>query len=352
MVVGFMKKKMIAAVLHKIGEQLRIETLKVPKLKAEEVTVRIRAAGICHSDLNYRDGVSPVGHLPIILGHEISGEIVAIAQNAREVEEGDRVCIHYVKSCGECLFCRIGKENLCENYQMIGKDVDGGFAEFINVPAKNVLKLPDSIPIEHGALIGCAVSTALHTLKRTRVRFGDTVVIYGVGGVGLHAVQLAARVFEAGRIIAVDISDKKLKLAKDYGADYVINGAHEGVLDRLYELTEGRFADVVLEFVGSRKTIEDAVNCVGKGGKLALVGIGSEDICVSPYKTIIGKEIELIGVNDHLKSEMAQLIELIQTGKIDLSKSITHRFSLEAVNRGIEILEKKIEDPIRIIVAQ
>jgi len=348
--VRFMKKKMKAAVLRKIGEKLKIETLKMPKLKAKEVTVRIRAAGICHSDLNYRDGVSSVGHLPIILGHEISGQIVDIAENVEGVGEGDRVCIHYVKSCGKCLFCGMGKENLCENYQMIGKDVDGGFAEFINVPAKNILKLPDCIPFEHGALIGCAVSTALHSLKRARVRFGDTVVIYGVGGVGLHAVQLAAKVFEAGKVIAVDISDGKLELAKDHGADEIINGAIEGVMDRLNELTGGKFADVVLEFVGLRKTIDEAINCVGKGGKLALVGIGSEDIDISPYKTMIGKEMELIGVNDHLKSEMTQLIKLIQTGKVDLSRSITRRIPLEAINKGIEALEKKIEDPVRIMV--
>jgi threonine dehydrogenase-like Zn-dependent dehydrogenase len=148
------------------------------------------------------------------------------------------------------------------------------------------------------------------------------VVIFGVGGVGLHAVQLAARILKAGKVIAVDTSDRKLQLAKDYSADAMINGAQEDVLHRLDEITDGRFADVVLDFVGLPKTIEDAVNCVGKGGKLGLVGIGSEDICISPYKTIIGKEMKLIGVNDHLKSEMTQLIELIQTGKVDLSKSI------------------------------
>ncbi|UCH32496.1 MAG: zinc-binding dehydrogenase, partial [Candidatus Bathyarchaeota archaeon] len=155
-----------------------------------------------------------------------------------------------------------------------------------------------------------------------------------------------------GKVIAVDISDGKLELAKDFGADEVINGAKESVVDRLNELTGGKFADVVVEFVGLRKTIEEAINCVGKGGKLALVGIGSEDISISPYKTMIDKEMELIGVNDHLKSEMAQLIKLIQAGKIDLSRSITHRIPLEAVNKGFETLEKKIESLVRIMVTQ
>jgi 2-desacetyl-2-hydroxyethyl bacteriochlorophyllide A dehydrogenase len=345
-----MKKRMMAAVLHKIGEQLRIGNVKVPELKPGEVTVRIRAAGICHSDLNYRDGISPVGQLPRILGHEISGQVVDIAEGAEDVEVGDRVCIHYVKSCGDCVYCGAGRGNLCENYQMIGKDVDGGFAEFINVPVGNVLQLPDRIPFEQGALIGCAVSTSFHALKRARVKDGDTVVIYGVGGVGLHAVQLAARVFAAGKVVAVDISDRKLKLAKEYGAENEINGTRENVVDKLRESTGGRLADVVLEFVGLRKTIEEAVHCVAKGGRLALVGIGSEGICLSPYKTMIGKEMELIGVNDHLKSEITQLIKLIQTGKVDLSKSITHKYTLKNINKGFEVLEKKIEDPLRVMV--
>lgn len=205
--------------------------------------------------------------------------------------------------------------------------MDGGFAEFINVPAENVLKLPECIPFEQGALVGCAVSTAFHSLKRARVNVGDTVAIYGVGGVGIHAVQLASKVFEAGMVIAIDVSDKKLELAKRLGADYAINGNRVNVVDRIQELTEGNLGDSLLEFVGQKETIEEALKCVAKGGKLAIVGIGSNDIRISPYRTLIGKEMEIIGVNDHLKSEMDYLLKLIQTRKIDLSNSISHRFS-------------------------
>ncbi len=341
---------MKAALLRKIGEQLSIEKVKVPKLKANEVAIKIKATGICHSDINYRDGVSPVARLPIILGHEISGQVVDTGEKVEEIKEEDHVCVHYVISCGKCKFCRINRENLCEEYQMIGKDVDGGFAEFINVPAENVLKLPECIPFEQGALVGCAVSTAFHSLKRARVNVGDTVAIYGVGGVGIHAVQLASKVFEAGMVIVIDVSDKKLELAKRLGADYAINGNRVNVVDRIQELTEGNLGDKVLEFVGQKETIEEALKCVAKGGKLAIVGIGSNDIRISPYRTLIGKEMEIIGVNDHLKSEMDYLLKLIQTRKIDLSSSISHRFSLEDVNIGLEVLMKKIDDPLRVVV--
>ncbi|MEM3700918.1 MAG: zinc-binding dehydrogenase [Candidatus Bathyarchaeia archaeon] len=344
--------KMKAAQLHKIGEKLRLDYVPIPTLDAEDVLVNVKASGICHSDINYREGISPVGKLPIILGHEIAGIISEVGPHVWTVDKGDRVCVHYVLSCGKCSFCITGKDNLCEHYKMIGKDVDGGFAEFIKVPVRNVLKLPNSIPFEQGAIIGCAVSTAFHALRRGRVNIGETVVIYGVGGVGIHAVQLAAKVFGAGKVIAVDISEEKLKIAKKVGADEVVNAIKEKPMERIKEITNGKLSDVALDFVGSTFTIEEAINCVGKGGRMLIVGIGSEEITVSPYKTIIGKEIEIIGVNDHLESEMIQLVNLVDSKKIDLSTSITHRVQLEDVNYGMEMLEKKIGNPIRIVVTQ
>jgi len=343
---------MKAVRLHRIGEKLRIDSVQVPRVGAEEVLIDIKASGICHSDINYRDGVSPVGKLPIILGHEIAGVITEIGHQVKGVKEGDRVCVHYVISCGSCLFCSTGRENLCEKYQMIGKDMDGGFAEYIKVPARNVLKLTKTIPFEQGAIIGCAVSTAFHALRRARVSVGDTVVIYGVGGLGVHAVQLASKIFGAGKVIAVDVSNRKLKLAEKLGADEVVNAAEENPVARIKEITGGRLADAAFEFIGLRKTIEEAINCVGKGGRMAIVGVSPEAIRVSPYGIIIAKEMEIIGVNDHLKSEMAQLIRLVGSDKIDLSNSVTHQVSLEDVNRGLEILERKIGNPVRVVVVQ
>ena len=342
---------MKAARLHGIGEKLRIDNVEVPQVGSNDVIVDIKASGICHSDINYRDGVSPVGKLPIILGHEIAGLISKTGERVKGVEEGDRVCVHYVRSCGNCSFCRTNRENFCEQYQMIGKDVDGGFAEYIKVPASNILKLPSTIPFEEGCILGCAVSTAYHALRRGRVRAGDTVVIYGVGGLGAQAIPLA-KIFKAAKIIAVDISDEKLNLAKRLGADEVVNAATEDPAQRIEETTEGKLADLVLDFVGAAKVIEKEIHCVGKGGRMVLVGIGKDDLRVSPYKTIIGKEMELIGVNDHLRSELAQLIDLVGSGGMDLSTSITHRVHLDEVNTGFKILEERIGNPIRVVVVK
>jgi len=348
-----MKEMMKAAKLYSIGEGMKIDLVKVPKARVNDVLVDIRASGICHSDLNYRDGLSPVGKLPIILGHEIAGVVAAVGDDVEGIKIGNRVCVHYVVSCRHCLYCRTGRENFCEKYQMIGKDVDGGLAEYIAVPAVNVLKLPDAIPFEQGAIMGCAVSTAYHALKRGRVMPGETVVIYGVGGLGIHAVQLAARIFGAGKVIAVDVLDEKLKLAKKLGADEIINAANDEPAKSIKTMTNAKLADVVLDFVGFRSTIEKGIECVGKSGRIVIAGLGKvEDITVSPYKSIIGKEMEIIGVNDHYKSELATLIQLTSSGKLDLSNSVTHRVSLDDVNLGIEILEKKIGNPVRVVVVK
>jgi 2-desacetyl-2-hydroxyethyl bacteriochlorophyllide A dehydrogenase len=343
---------MKAARLHAIRGMLSIDSLPIPPLGANGVLVEIRAAGICHSDINYRDGVSPVARLPITLGHEIAGVVAKKAESAAGIEEGDRVCVHYVISCGKCNFCISDRENYCGKYQMIGKDVDGGFAEYVVVPVQNLLKLPDSIPFEEAAILGCAVSTAYHALRRGRARPGETILINGVGGLGMHAVQLASRIFNAGEIIAVDVLDEKLKLASELGASELVNPAKTDSEERIREITNGRFVDVVLDFVGRRITIEKAIRWTGKGGRLVLVGISPEEVCLHPYATIIGKEMEIIGVNDHLRSELAQLVEYVASHKLDLSNSITHRVALEDVNHGMQILTENLGNPIRVVVTK
>jgi len=342
---------MKAARLHRIREELRIDSVEEPQVGSDDVLVDIRASGICHSDLNYRDGMGTVGKLPIILGHEIAGSISKTGELVKGIEVGDRVCVHYVISCGKCSLCRTDRETFCERYQMIGKDTDGGFAEYIKVPASNVLKLPTALPFEQGCILGCAVSTAYHALKRGRIRAGDTVLVYGVGGLGAQAIQLA-KIFKAEKVVAVDISDEKLKLAKKLGADEIVNATTDDPAQRIEEITEGKLADLVLDFIGAQKVIEQEIRCVGKGGRMVLIGIGQDDIRVSPYKTIIGKEMELIGVNDHLRSELAQLIDIVESGKLDLSTSITHRVRLDEVNTGLRILEERIGNPIRVVIVK
>ena len=345
-----MVNPMKAARLHSVRSDLSIDSVPVPELGADDVLVELGAAGICHSDLNYRDGVAPVARLPITLGHEFAGRIAGKGARAVGVETGDHVCLHYVISCGKCRYCTSGNETYCERYQMIGKDVDGGFSEFVRVPASNVLKVPASLPYEEAAILGCAVSTAFHALRRGRAREGETMLVNGLGGLGLHAVQLASSVFKAERIIAVDVSDAKLDLATKFGADSSVNANDRDAGNQVRELTNGRFADLALDFVGRANTVERLLGWMGKGGRLVVVGISSESVTLSPYRVLIGKEMEIVGVNDHLRSELVELIRLVESGTLKLSESITHKLKLEEINEGMRILREQTGNPIRIVV--
>ena len=342
---------MKAARLHRIGGDLRLDRIPVPKFRPNEILVEIRASGICHSDVNYRNGVAPVAKLPITLGHEIAGVVAAKGARVGNLRVGERMLVHYVASCGRCGYCRSNRENYCESYRMIGKDLDGGFAQYAVAPAACAVKLPASIPFEQGAIMGCAVPTAYHALRRGRAGPKDTVVVIGVGGLGMHAVQLAKKIFHAQRIIAVDRFDWKLKRAKVARAHYTVNTVSSDPVNMIKRLTTGKFADLVLDFVGSVRTIQMGIDCLGKGGRLVIVGIGAKAMTVSPYRTIIGKEIEIIGVDDHLKTELNQLVSLVRSRRLDLSKSITHRVKLEDVNKGLRILEDKNEKPVRVVIS-
>jgi len=345
-------RSMKAARLHAIGRELSLESIDVPSLGDRDILVKVKASGICHSDINYRDGVGSVGRLPITLGHEIAGIVAETGRQVQSPKQDARVSVHYVISCGKCKFCTAGLETYCEQYQMIGKDVDGGFAEYLSIPASNAIPLPESVPFVQGAILGCAVSTAYHALRRARVEPSDIVLIYGVGGLGVHAVQLAAAVFRAQSVLVVDMLDYKLSLAQKLGAKGVVNASRDDPAEKISELTDGIGADVVLDFVGRRATIQKSIDCASKGGRIVVVGISSEELQISPYSTIIGKEVELIGVNDHLKSELTELIELVSRGRMDLSTSITHRVKLEEVNQGMQILERNIGTPIRVVIEQ
>ena len=343
---------MRAARLHRIHGKLSLDRVPVPRISASDVLINVRASGICHSDVNYRDGVAPVAKLPIILGHEIAGVVAERGTRVKGLEIDDRVVVHYVASCGRCTYCRTNRENLCVMYEMIGKDVDGGFAEYLRAPAASTVKLPDRIPFEQGAIIGCAVSTAYHTLRRARLQPKETVAVIGVGGLGMHAVQLAKKIFHAGRVIALDRFDWKLKLAKRFGATDSTNVENQDAMAVMRRLTNGTFADVVIDFVGNEKTIQEGVDLVGKGGRLVIVGIGAKSMTISPYKSLIGKEMEIVGVDDHLRSELIQLIDFVGSRKIDLSHSVTQRITLEEINAGFKILEDPNEHPIRIVASK
>lgn len=337
--------------LTTIGWPLEKQEIDVPEIGPRDVLVRMRAAGICHSDAHYRAGLSPVKELPRTLGHEVAGLVERTGVDVTRFKVGDRVCIHYLVTCGICAFCRAGNEQFCPQAEMIGKHRDGGYAEFIVLPERSLFHLPEEIPFEQGAILMCSSATSLHALNKARLRPGETVAIFGVGGLGISAIQLA-RHLGAAQIFAVDINPRKLELAEQFEA-IAINAAAGDPVAQLREITNGRGVDVALELVGLPLTMRQAVQSLATLGRAALVGLTRASFAVAPYSELVNKEAEIIGVSDHLASEIPVLLELARTRRLDLSHGVIRPVPLEAaaVNAALDGLEEFGDDVRAVIVS-
>jgi D-arabinose 1-dehydrogenase-like Zn-dependent alcohol dehydrogenase len=340
---------MKAVRLTAIGAPLEEQGIQIPVLGPHDVLIRVRAAGICHSDAHYRAGISKVKALPVTLGHEVAGVVEQTGDVVRNFKPGDRACVHYLVTCGHCAFCQAGNEQFCPSVQMIGKHRDGGYAEFISVPERSVFSLPDEIPFEQGAILMCSSATSLHALNKARLRAGETVAIFGIGGLGISAIQLA-NYLGAGKIFAVDINPRKLELAERFEA-IAVNAAAGDPGEQLREITNGRGVDVALELVGLPLTMRQAVQSLATLGRAALVGLTKEAFEVAPYSELVNKEAEIIGVSDHLASEIPGLLELARTRKLDLTHGIIRTVPLEAaaVNAALDGLEE-FSDDVRAVI--
>lgn len=326
--------------------------IPIPLCGPLDVLVRVRAAGICHSDAHYRSGRSPAYPLPLTLGHEIAGEIVDVGAGVSGLAPGARVALHYLRICGACADCLAGREQFCPTGLMLGRHTDGGWAEYIVVPAWNAVPLPDAVSYEHGAVMMCSSATALHALRKGRVRPGDTVLVVGVGGLGMSAVQLAARL-GAPQVIAVDRDAAKLALAAQFGAIPVSATARsvEQTAAAVREVTNGRGVDVALELVGSIETVQVSLKALAPLGRAVVVGLNHLAVPVDSYRDLIGREGELIGSNDHLRSELEELMHMAAAGQLDLRQVVTNTVPLEAeaINAVLDALDRHAA-PVRTVI--
>ena len=297
---------MKAVRLVQVGQPLELQEIPVPPVGPRGVLVRIKAAGICHSDVHYRAGTSPAEPLPLTLGHEVAGIVEQVGREVTTVKVSDRVCLHYMVTCGDCLYCSRGSEQFCTSGQMLGKDRDGGYAEYISVPARNAFPLPDEIPFEHGAIMMCSSSTSFHALRKSRLKAGETVAVFGVGGLGMSAVQLA-RAFGALDVYAVDINGDKLQMAEGFGA-IPVNAAENDPVAEIRRLTGGRGVDVALELIGLPSIIRQCVESLAVFGRAVMVGVTDRATEIQTYREFICREAELIGSADHLAHELPTLI--------------------------------------------
>jgi len=341
---------MRAVRLARVGRPLAESEIPVPEIGPDEVLIRVAAAGICHSDAHYRAGISKIDRLPLTLGHEVAGRVERVGKDVSNVAAGDRVCVHYLVQCGTCEFCVRGLEQFCPTGQMIGKHRDGGYAEFIKVPGRNAFALPDEISFEIGAIMMCSSATALHALNKARLKPGESVAIFGFGGLGFSALQLA-RALGCGAIYIVEINPAKLASIKKLGA-VAIDAQAGDPAEQIKEATAGKGVDVSLELIGSAKTMRQCVLCLGPLGRAALVGLTKESMSIFPYAELINRETEIIGVSDHLATELPALIEFARSGKLRFPPETLRVVGLDAgqINAALDELQNSIDHVRTVIV--
>jgi 6-hydroxycyclohex-1-ene-1-carbonyl-CoA dehydrogenase len=329
---------MKAAIFRGAGQALDVTDVPTPVPGPGDALVKVAACGVCHTDLHYIDHGTPTFKTPpLILGHEISGTVAALGAGVNGWTPGERVLLPAVLTCGTCEACRSGRENICEHNQMLGNNIDGGFAEFVVAPAKDLFRLPDDLPLEESSIIADAITTPFHAVvRRGRVMPGDWVLVVGCGGVGLNVVQLAAAM--GGRVIAVDLSDQKLEWAKRLGASATVNPAQTPRVDKAVRtLTGGGGVDVAFEVVGKPAAQEQAFACVRTGGRLVLVGYSPDTFALNAGR-VMYREMDVIGSLGCRPVDYPRVIELARQGRIKVAELVTHRFPLAKIGEALDTL--------------
>lgn len=318
------------ALVLKEYKQFSYEEVPTPQPASDEVLVAVKACGICGSDVHGMDGSSGRRIPPLIMGHEACGVVAEGGSHARRFKPGDRVTFDSTVYCGDCWYCRRGEVNLCDNRRVLGVSCkeyrrNGAFAQFVTVPERIVYRLPDNLAFEQAALVE-AVSVAVHAVFRSPVKINDTAIVVGAGMIGLLVIQVL-RQTGCRRIVAVDIDDQRLKLARQAGADEAFNANSQQIAERVRDLTEGRGADVSFEVVGFGPTLGTAVDCLRKGGAVVLVGNLKPQVDL-PLQAVVTRQITLIGTCAS-SGEYPICLDLIARGKIDVSTCISATPPLE-----------------------
>jgi L-iditol 2-dehydrogenase len=304
--------------------QLDITDLPAPVPGAEEILVRVAACGICGSDVHGYDGTSGRRIPPIVMGHEAAGVVTAAGPGVSNFKPGDRVTFDSTVYCGECEFCRKGEINLCNNRQVIGVSCGdyrraGAFAEYVVVPQRIVYHLPDALEFQEAAMLE-AVSVALHGVRVSEMKGGETVLVIGAGMIGLLTLQ-AARAAGASRVLVADIDQSRLKRAEGVGADETLLLSGSELVQEILRRTSGRGVDLVLEAVGREETISASIASVRKGGTVTLIGNISPQVKI-PLQVVVSRQIRLQG-SCASSGEYPQAMELLANGQIQVKQLIT-----------------------------
>jgi propanol-preferring alcohol dehydrogenase len=336
---------MKAMVIPKFGAPMELRDVPMPKIGPNEVLLRVRAAGVGLTVVIMTANPGRVTSFPRIPGHEVAGEVVELGAEVTNVKLGDRVVCHFYLSCGSCRFCRSGRETLCLAFRgFVGQAIDGGYAEYMALPARNVTPIPDGVSDIDAGVATDAIATPYHACREeARVGPGDTVLIVGAGGgVGIHGVQMAKLC--GGWVVAADVTDEKLAAAKECGADALVDVRRGDLATLVKQATDGRGVDAAIDFVASRETLEGSVGALARAGRLVIIGSRPKAVfgvdaafTVDPGRMLYDM-LEIHGSRYVTLTEIAQTLDLLRQGRI--RAVVTRTFPLEGAEEAHELLRK------------
>jgi len=324
------------AKFYKPGEMLHIEDAEKPITSVGYAVVRMRAAGVCGTELHFLRGMVDIKK-PLILGHEMAGDIESVFDGA-DYKPGDRVVIYTMMNCGYCHFCCSAMESLCENRtEQMGFSIDGGFAEYVKVPLRNLIPVPQNVSYQDASVLACGGMTAVHAVRLAGIGFGQKVVINGIGGVGIMAIQVC-RVAGAS-IIAIADDEERARLARMAGADNVICTANFSKVGKIVkEHTNGQGTEFFIDLVGNNNSVNAGLDSLAKRGKLIIIGYTEEDLHISPSKLVHG-ELQILSSLAASKKDLSDAIDM--AGRQLIKPIIDQEFSLAEINEALRRLENR-----------
>ncbi|MGO4890444.1 zinc-binding alcohol dehydrogenase family protein [Anaerobacillus sp. MEB173] len=323
-----------------------IEKEKPSISKGNEVLVKVKMVGICGSDIHIYHGTNPLATLPRVIGHEVTGEVIEVGEDVKNVVVGDKVVVEPIESCGSCYACQSGRRNVCSNLEVYGVHKDGGMQEYLVMPENIVHKVNDSLDWKEAVLVE-PFTIGAQANWRGDVREGDMVLIMGAGPIGLCCLKIAKA--KGAKCIITDLSQERLDFAKTWGADYIVNVSEKDVKDAVFEITEGEGANVVIDAVCIQKTFEDAVEVVSPAGRVVVLGFDTRPSQISQLP-ITKKEVTIVGSRLQT-NQFPEVIKLLNDKSINIEEMVTHEFKLEDIQKAIDFIEKSPNEIRKVVIS-